>query len=196
MGPLRPAVPSLRSAFVWSFAGNIVNGFSAWAVLALVARLTSIESLGQYALAVAVASPVAMLAHLNLRMVLATDVSGEHSDADYFQVRMWSAAAGLVITAAIGLAFRPFSAVGLTIILVGANFAVENIEDLYYAVIQRSERLDQVARSMVLGDCLGSHHRNVARDVPCACLCSRRHAALPNHYASFIRCAKSHRIRG
>ena len=155
MGPLRPAVPSLRSAFVWSFAGNVVNGFSAWAVLALVARLTSIESLGQYALAVAVASPVAMLAHLNLRMVLATDVSGEHSDADYFQVRMWSAAAGLVITAAIGLAWQPFSAVGLTIILVGANFAVENIEDLYYAVMQRSERLDQVARSMVLRGLLG-----------------------------------------
>ncbi len=155
MGPLRPAVPSLRSAFVWSFAGNVVNGFSAWAVLALVARLTSIESLGQYALAVAVASPVAMLAHLNLRMVLATDVSGEHSDADYFQVRMWSAAAGLVITAAIGFAWQPFLGVGLTIILVGANFAVENIEDLYYAVMQRSERLDHVARSMVLRGVLG-----------------------------------------
>ena len=155
MGPLRPAVPSLRSAFAWSFAGNVVNGFSAWAVLALVARLTSIEFLGQYALAVAVASPVAMLAHLNLRMVLATDVSGEHSDADYFRVRMWSAAAGLIITAAIGLAWRPFLAVGLTIVLVGANFAVENIEDLYYAVMQRSERLDQVARSMVLRGLLG-----------------------------------------
>jgi O-antigen/teichoic acid export membrane protein len=155
MGPVRSAVPSLRSAFAWSFAGNVVNGFSAWAVLALVARLTSIESLGQYALAVAVASPVAMLAHLNLRMVLATDVSGEHSDADYFRVRIWSAVAGLFITAAIGLAWKPLPAVGLTIVLVGANFAVENVEDLYYAVMQRSERLDQVAKSMVLRGLLG-----------------------------------------
>src|SRR3954447_7257933 len=128
MGPLRPAVPSLRSAFAWSFAGNVVNGFSSWAVLALIARLTSIEVLGQYALAVAVASPVAMLAHLNLRTVLATDVTNEHPLADYYAVRVWTAAAGFAVTAVIGIFWRPLWIVGVTIVAVGATFATESVE--------------------------------------------------------------------
>ncbi len=38
--------------------------------------------LGEYALAVALTAPVAMLAHLNLRTVLATDVGGRRPFGD------------------------------------------------------------------------------------------------------------------
>ena len=44
--------------------------------------------LGEYALAVAVASPVALFSHLNLRAVLATDAARRHPLGDYMTVRI------------------------------------------------------------------------------------------------------------
>ncbi len=141
---------SLTSGFAWSFAGNAVNGVSQWAILALIAKLSSAELLGQYALAVAVATPVAMLAHLNLRSVLATDVRDENPFADYLRVRVWVGLAGLIVTSLIGIFWKPLWPVGITIVLAGASLAVESFQDLFHAVMQRRERLDLVARSMIL----------------------------------------------
>ena len=146
--PVEP--PSLRSGFAWSFAGNVVNGASQWLILALIARFTSVELLGQYALALAVASPIAMLAHMNLRTVLATDVEGEHPLRAYLTARIWVALAGLGATAAIAFFWRPFWPVGITIVVLGAALAIESCQDLCYGLMQRNERLDLVAKSMVI----------------------------------------------
>lgn len=150
MGQVQTTAPSLRSGFAWTFAGNAVNGLSQWVILSLIAKLSTTEILGQYALALAAAMPVAMLAHLNLRSVLATDVSGQHPFGDYFQVRLWTGVGGLVITACTGLLWRPFAPVGPAVILVGIALCCENFEDLYYGVMQRRERLDLIGKSMIL----------------------------------------------
>jgi O-antigen/teichoic acid export membrane protein len=141
---------SLRAGFAWSFTGNAVNGVSQWAILALIAKLTSTELLGQYALAVAVAMPLAMLAHLNLRSVLATDVDETNPFADYLHVRVWVTLICFAITLVVGLVWRPLLPVGVTIIVAGVSLGVENVQDLYYGVMQRRDRLDLVAQSMIL----------------------------------------------
>ncbi|MDZ4802823.1 MAG: hypothetical protein SGI92_32075 [Bryobacteraceae bacterium] len=145
---------SLTSGFAWSFAGNAINGVSQWAILAMIAKLSSTELLGEYALAVAVAMPVAMLAHLNLRSVLATDVRDDNPFADYLRVRIWVALAGFLVTTAIGLLWKPLWPVGITIVVAGAGLALENFQDLYHGMMQRRERLDLVARSMILRSAL------------------------------------------
>ncbi|MBC7926865.1 MAG: hypothetical protein H7039_14530 [Bryobacteraceae bacterium] len=144
------APPSLKGGLAWSLAGNVVNGASQWAVLSLIAKLTSTEILGQFALALAVATPIAMLAHLNLRSVFTTDVHRTNPFADYFAVRLWTGIGGLAITLMAGLLWAPFWPVGITIVLAGLYLGIENFQDLWYAAMQRRERLDLVAKSMIL----------------------------------------------
>jgi len=140
----------LETGFAWSFTGNAVNGLSQWGVLSLIAKLSNAEVLGQYALAIAVATPVAMLAHLNLRSVIATDVRERNPFADYLAVRRWAGFSGIAVTTLIGLFWSQWNPVGIAIVLAGASLGAENFQDLYHGVMQRNERMDLIAKSMIL----------------------------------------------
>ncbi len=150
----RPTDPpdslSLRSNFAWTFAGNVLLSASQWAVLSLIAKLGDREMLGRYALAVAVATPVVMLSHLNLRAVLATDTEYRHSFGDYLAVRLRASAIGLAAIAALAfVSGRGSWTVAAVIFLVGVSLSAETVSDIYYGAMQRRERLDLVARSMI-----------------------------------------------
>ncbi len=135
--------------FSWTFAGNAVYGAGQWAILSLIARLGSAAMLGQYALALAVTTPVVMLSHLNLRTVLATDITRRHPFGDYLAVRLAATALALAAIAAIafGSAYlRPLAAI---ILLTGVAQSIENVSDLYYGALQRRDRMEQVGRSMM-----------------------------------------------
>lgn len=136
--------PSLRLGFAWTVTGNVANGVSQWAVLAAIAKLATAEVLGEYALAAALAMPVALFAHLNLRAVLATDVAGAHTFADYRRVRMSANAAALAVLAAMSVW------AGLPVLLVGASIVIDNTTDLLYGWQQRRHRLDLIAKSMTI----------------------------------------------
>jgi O-antigen/teichoic acid export membrane protein len=133
---------SLRSNFAWTFAGNALYAAGQWALLSLLAKLGGSEMLGEYALAMAITAPVAMLSHLNLRALIATDVTGKHPFGDYLTVRLGATVVGL---AAIALL-----AEGNPVILaVGIAQSAENISDAFYGSLQRRERMDRIARSMI-----------------------------------------------
>ncbi len=144
-----PPPLSLRSNFAWTFAGNAVYAAGQWAILSIFAKVGNSEMLGQYALALAVASPVVMLSHLNLRAVLATDIGSKHPFGDYVAVRLGATGAGMAAVAAIA----PFAAQSWTmagvILAVGVALSAENVSDLYYGALQRRERMDRIAWSMM-----------------------------------------------
>lgn len=142
---------SLRHSFAWTLAGNVVYGGSQWVLLSLIAKLGDSEMLGRYALAVALTTPVAMLSHLNLRAVLATDVERRHLFGDYVAARWSTTAASLVIIALIALLYGRAGAasLGVLILLVGFSLSLENISDIYYGALQRRERMDVIAKSMI-----------------------------------------------
>jgi O-antigen/teichoic acid export membrane protein len=145
----RAAAPSIRSDFAWTLAGNVVYAASQWAILSLAAKLGGAEMLGQYALAVAITAPIAMLAHLNLRAVLATDVARRHVFGDYLAARLTASAVGM---AAIGwLAVESGRPVGLTaaILLVGLAQTSEAISDLFYGAMQRRGEMPAIGHSMI-----------------------------------------------
>jgi O-antigen/teichoic acid export membrane protein len=145
MVPLAPRT-YLRRNFIWTLAGNGVYGVSQWAVLSVIAKLGGTEMLGRYALAVAIATPPMMLSHLNLRAVLATDAKREHPFADYLTVRHAMNAAGLIAVACIA-----FASIGPAVtLLIGVSLAAENQSDLYFGAMQRRERMDTIATSMML----------------------------------------------
>lgn len=140
---------SLRSGFAWTFAGNAFYAAGQWAILSLIAKLGSSEMLGQYALAVAITTPVIMLSHLNLRAVLVTDAVGRHPFGDYIAVRLGTTALALAAIAVIALASGHSRPLGITILLIGVSQSVENVSEVYHGALQRRERMEQIARSMM-----------------------------------------------
>jgi O-antigen/teichoic acid export membrane protein len=144
-----PAGASLRSNFAWTLAGNAVYGAGQWAILSLFARLGGGEMLGEYAFAVAVATPAVMLSHLNLRAVLATDVHGRYSLGDYLAARFAATAAGLLGVALVAPFAARNAAMAAAILLAGVAQSAETVSDLYYGALQRRDRMDTIARSMM-----------------------------------------------
>lgn len=143
-------MPSLRGDFVWTFLGNAVYAAGQWAILSLFAKLSGAEMLGQYALAVAATAPAGMLAHLNLRSVLATDTRGRHTFGDYLSVRLWASALGLAAIAAIAAWVTPDWPLRAAIFAVGFGQSCETVSDICYGALQRRHRLRDVALSMIV----------------------------------------------
>jgi O-antigen/teichoic acid export membrane protein len=139
--------PSLRRNFVWSFAGHAVLGASQWGVLSLIAKLGSAEMLGQYAFALAVTTPVAMFSHLNLRAVLTTDMEHRHGLGDFLAVRMSTTALALAAIAAMAMLSSHPREVATCMLLLGVSLSADNVSDIYYAPLQRSERMGLIAAS-------------------------------------------------
>ncbi len=140
---------SLRSSFAWTFAGNGVYAVGQWAILSLLAKLGSREMLGQYALAIAITAPVAMLAHLNLRAVLATDMAEKHPFGDYLALRLAASGLGLAAMAALACATGGSTAMVTVILAAGVAQSAENVSDIYYGALQRRDRMDRIAVSMM-----------------------------------------------
>ncbi len=143
------ASTSLRGDFAWTFVGNAVYAAGQWAVLSLFAKLGGAEMLGRYALALAVAAPVAMLAHLNLRSVLATDTGAKHPFGDYLSVRLGITALALAAIAVLAVAAADTWTVRAAIVAVGLGLASEAVSDLCYGALQRKDCMRQVAASMM-----------------------------------------------
>ena len=140
---------SLRSGFVWTLAGNGLYAVSQWAMLSLAAKLGGRDMLGEYALAVALTAPVAMLLHMNLRAVLATDVAGERPFGDYLAVRFGISALGLAAMAGLALSFGRSAEMVSVIFLTGLAQTSETLSDAYYGAMQRRDEMDRIALSMM-----------------------------------------------
>ena len=141
---------SLRANFVATFVGNALFAASQWAVLSLIAKLGNNEMLGQYALALAIVTPVTQFSHLNLRAVLATDIAERHPFGDYLAVRLGTTALGLAVVSALALSSPFMWPVRAAVLALGFALSVDNLSDVYYGLLQRRERMDQIAWSMTV----------------------------------------------
>lgn len=144
------AMPSLRTTFAWTLAGNVVYALCQWGMISGLAKLGTPAAVGQFALALAITAPVFMLTNLFLRGIQATDVRGDFAFCSYFTLRLIGTGAGLVIVIGIlGLSRRTLATCGV-VLFVAAAKAVESFTDVIAGLLQKHERLDQVAVSMIL----------------------------------------------
>ncbi len=147
-----PAVfaPPLRISFSWTLAGNLIYAFCQFGMLSALAKLGNASIVGQYALALAIAAPVFMLTNLQLRAVEATDARHAYRFADYFTLRIISTLLGIMAVAGIAGVVRYDRGTKILIALVACAKAVESISDVVAGHLQKFERLDQVARALML----------------------------------------------
>ncbi|MFT4625181.1 MAG: O-antigen/teichoic acid export membrane protein [Myxococcota bacterium] len=141
---------TLRVNFSWMLVGYLVYAASQWGVVVTLTKLGSPAMLGTFALALALTAPVFQFANLNLRAVQATDTEGEHTFSDYFGQRLIATPIGLaVIGLAMLVADYPTATILVTLTVALAK-AVESISDIFYGLYQRRERMDGIARSLML----------------------------------------------
>jgi O-antigen/teichoic acid export membrane protein len=147
--PPRAAL-SLRANFSWTFIGNVVYAGCQWAMLVVLAKLGSPELVGRFALGFAVTAPVVMLTNLQLRGVQATDARQEHRFGEYLALRLVAVPLALAIVAAITILSRYGWETTLVVLAVGLAKTFESVSDVFYGLLQQHERMDRIAKSMLL----------------------------------------------
>ena len=95
---------ALRANFSWTFAGNLVYAVSQWAMLTVLAKLGTPKMVGQFALGLAIATPVITFTNLALRQAQATDARAEYHFGDYLALRLIMTLLALTIIAGIAVA--------------------------------------------------------------------------------------------
>ena len=141
---------SLAHNASWGLLGSLTYAGCQWAMLVVLAKLGSAEMMGQFALGFAVSAPVFILANLSLRAVLATDVREDHRFEDYLALRLITALAGLFINAGVAGLVGYRWETRAVIVLVGVAKAIEAVADILYGLMQKHERMDLIARSIVM----------------------------------------------
>ena len=141
---------SLRVNFSWTLIGNVVYAGCQWGMLVVLAKLGSPEMVGQFALGLAITAPVFMFANLQLRAVQATDAKQKYLFGDYIGLRIITTSISLVAILGIVLlaGYRPETV--LIFLLLGLARAFESISDVFYGLLQRHERMDRIAKSMMI----------------------------------------------
>src|ERR1051326_4313645 len=142
-------IPSLRGNFFYTFLGNAVYGGCQWLLLIILAKMRDPEGVGAFALALALTAPVSLFCDLRLRVLEATDVNNKYEFKDYLGLRLVTACISWCVCALLSLlpAYQPHSSV---IMAVATFKSIESISDILYGLMQKYERMDLIALSLIL----------------------------------------------
>jgi O-antigen/teichoic acid export membrane protein len=140
----------LRDDFAWVLVGNVVYSACQWGIVVALAKLGNTRQVGEYALGVAVSAPIIVLANLQLRALVASEVKDQFTFGQYLGFRLASLGAALVVIAAVAGLSQPAWLLRGIIVLVGAAQALESLSDTYYGLMQKCGRMDRVSISLAL----------------------------------------------
>ena len=143
-------VPSLGVSVGWTLGGYAAYMACQWAMLVVVARLGSPETVGQFALGIAFSAPVILFTNLGLRRLQVADAAGRFAFADYFGLRLLTSGLALGAIAAIAFASGYSRATAGVILAMGLAKAVEAASDAVHGVLQKAERMDLIAGALLL----------------------------------------------
>ncbi len=139
---------SLRQDFAWILSGNVIYYASQWSYLIILAKLGTPEEVGEYALGVAICTPVMIFANLQLRALFASDVKNRYSFEQYLGFRWVSLTIALLVIA--GFMIGHPAHVAATILLVGVMQGLEYYSELYFGLMQKHDRMDRISRSLTI----------------------------------------------
>jgi O-antigen/teichoic acid export membrane protein len=140
----------LKADFTWVVSGNLLYSACQWGIVVALAKLGNPGQVGDYALGMAVSAPIVLFANLQLRSLLASDVTGQFTFGQYLTFRLISLSAALLVVAGAAICTQPDRRLMGIIILVGFAQALEFVSETYYGFMQKHERMDRISRSLML----------------------------------------------
>lgn len=141
---------TMRLNFSWTFMGNFVYAACQWGVLVVLAKLGSPEMVGQFTLGLAVTAPVFMFTNLQLRRVQVTDAQEQFRFGHYLGLRLLGTGFALLIITGLALKTGDRWEIVQIILGIGLAKAFESISDVFYGLIQQHERMDYIAKSLMI----------------------------------------------
>jgi O-antigen/teichoic acid export membrane protein len=129
--------------------GQVTYGVCQWAVLVVIARVVDQEALGIFSYAYTVATPIFLLANMQLRDAVATSRTSSASIADYVGTRLTTTALSVVILSAVFLVSAPRHLAAVCTLVVMAK-AVDALADIQLGRLQREMQLRSIAAYWML----------------------------------------------
>ena len=146
---------TFKSKVTWSFVGNVVYSASQWGMLILLAKFTSAEVVGRFALGLSIVSPVFSFTNLNLRAVQATDVIDQHLFQEYRNFRVLMSTLALLIVVSVLLVVDMGMEVNVVVCLLAFAKYAESMSDVCYGLYQRHEMMRAISQSLMIRGPLG-----------------------------------------
>jgi glycosyltransferase involved in cell wall biosynthesis/O-antigen/teichoic acid export membrane protein len=146
---------SLRKNFSWTLVGNVIYVGCQFLMLSVLARIGGPTMVGLFALGLALTEPIILFANLSLRSVLATDAKDLFSFADYLGLRLTTTTLALLVIAAVAFVSDYRGEALAVIVAIGVAKAFDAVSDVCYGLLQQQERMDRIAKSMMLKGPLG-----------------------------------------
>ncbi|MCY1021730.1 lipopolysaccharide biosynthesis protein [Pyxidicoccus sp. MSG2] len=135
--------------FTWTLAAGLIYALAQWGVLVLLARLGTVEQVGEFALGLAITAPVMLLARMQLRTLQATDARDAYGFEHYLGLMVLNVLGGVLLCCGIALAAGYSAEACLVIPLLAVAKGFEALSDVFYGALQRNERLVIIARSTI-----------------------------------------------
>lgn len=154
--PHYPKRRSLHKVAAWTLFGTLSYAGSTALNLTVLAKLGSVEIVGDFALALAVAAPITALGRLGMRPLVATETRHELTFHDYLAVQLLTVPICLSILAIIAVTghFLPgvawSTSVAFTIMTLGCAKLTESTSTVFFGLMDRHERQKFIARSMCI----------------------------------------------
>ena len=133
----------------WLVGGNFIFAFSQWIILIFFARMTNQENLGQYALALAIVTPIFAVGNLQLRPLYILDVNSEqkYTYTHFYYLRLICSFIALACCLVLGLFFNVSI---LVLLLVGLLKFFESYSDIIYAYYNAHDQTQLISKSLFL----------------------------------------------
>ena len=134
--------------FIWVLTGSSLYATAQLVTTIALTRLGGPLVIGDYGLAQAVMSPLFMLAHLELRRVVATDVDQRFELGDGLRLQLLTGGLAIGALAIVGWVWLPAEA-GL-LLAVGVKRLFESLGEVVFGAFQRRHREARIATSLAV----------------------------------------------
>lgn len=141
---------SLRVNFSWTLLANVSISASKALVLVLIAKLSNVVAVGEFALALAIVSPVVLLFNMQLLVVLTTDQKGERELQDYIGYRVLSTAVSFLFILALQALVPGLERSRWLLLSIALWKGSEAIAEAYQGYCQQQELMSGVAKAQVV----------------------------------------------
>lgn len=144
--------PSIRANMLWNVFGNAVFATSQWLVIVVIARSQGAETVGAYAYALALVSPVMAFAMLNMRTAQVTDQEDAYKLTTYVHLRLIALTVAAVCIVGFGLAQQGHSDISVVGLLLALTIlkGLEALSDVAHGFLHRHEHMRPIAVSKSL----------------------------------------------
>ncbi len=138
-----------RKNVFWTFSGKISFLGCQFLLIMFLSKFASMEALGAYSLGLAISAPIFLFCNLQLRVMLATEANVIGRFYTYFSLRFVLALLAFPIALIVVLGMGLEIGILSIVLLCTLSKFFDAISDIYYGVMQGSNRMDLIAKSQI-----------------------------------------------